>query len=418
MRTEVTINGSPDPAAHYIGWAPTPAQVRLTQPDGATNPVAVRLSNQNMNVGGQAVFWPAIPGTPQPALQLNLPVNGSPVDFFVGGLFGRPSTADRDAAIEVIAAGANQVLSITQLMVRIRKNANTLTTAERNRFRSAMATLNDRGLGRFSNFRNMHTSVASPEAHGAAGFLPWHRAYLLDLERELQQIDPSVALPYWRFDQPAPKVFTREFLGVTSTTGAVQFSTANPLQFWATDQSVGIVRRPQFNTQTQFANAIGEAATLTLGGTGNRYQSFINMEGNPHGNAHVSFTGFMSSISTAARDPLFFLLHANVDRLWAKWQWFNRRFDPANQDTYHFPGSAGAPGAARIGHNLDDTMWPWNQVTGSPRPPTAPGGAFPASLITSAPGPSPTVGAMIDYQGLLSPAARLGFDYDDVPFEV
>ena len=26
-------------------------------------------------------------------------------------------------------------------------------------------------------------------------------------------IDPSVALPYWRFDQSAPNVFTRDFMG-------------------------------------------------------------------------------------------------------------------------------------------------------------------------------------------------------------
>ena len=46
------------------------------------------------------------------------------------------------------------------------------------------------------------------EAHGFSAFYPWHRAYLLDLERELQNIDPSVSLPYWRFDQPAPGLFT------------------------------------------------------------------------------------------------------------------------------------------------------------------------------------------------------------------
>ena len=84
----------------------------------------------------------------------------------------------------------------------------------------------------------MHTSVSSPQAHGAAGFLPWHRAYLLDLERELQAIDPSVALPYWRFDQPAPNLFTRDFLGVSDALGTVQFSA---------DQSAAVLgdrRRP------------------------------------------------------------------------------------------------------------------------------------------------------------------------------
>jgi tyrosinase len=380
--------------------------------------VDVTLRNQDPLRGGQVVFFDAIAGTGQAELQLSLPSDGTPVDFFLAGLFGRPSTTDGDAAVEVIDTNAAQVLSITRLMVRIRKNAVQLTVAERNRFRSALATLNDRGMGRFSDFRAMHTNAASPEAHGLAGFLPWHRAYLLDLERELQQIDASVALPYWRFDQPARKLFTRAFLGVPDTTGAVQFSADNPLQFWTTDQSVGVVRRPRFNPQTEAASVIDEAATLALGGAGNVYGSFLDMEVDPHGAAHVSLNGFINSIQTAARDPLFFLLHANVDRLWAKWQWFNRRFDITSTDTYSFLASAGDPGATRVGHNLNDTMWPWNQVTTAPRPPSAPGGDFPSSLLTSAPGPTPTVGALIDFQGVLSPASRLGFDYDDVPFEL
>lgn len=57
-------------------------------------------------------------------------------------------------------------------MVRIRKNAELLTTAERDRFVKAFVQLNDQGAGRFADFRNMHTDVSSPQAHGAPGFLP------------------------------------------------------------------------------------------------------------------------------------------------------------------------------------------------------------------------------------------------------
>ena len=111
-------------------------------------------------------------------------------------------------------------------------------------------------------------------------------------------------------------------------------------------------------------------------------------------------------IDTAAKDPLFFMLHANVDYLWAKWQWLNRRFDTAELATYPFLGSAGDPGLTRVGHNLRDTMWPWNQETNSPRPPTAPGGDFPPSPTENAPGLVPTVGDMIDYQGTIDLGSR------------
>ena len=33
--------------------------------------------------------------------------------------------------------------------------------------------------------------------HGWEEFLSWHRAYLYGFEKALQDIDPSVTLPYW-----------------------------------------------------------------------------------------------------------------------------------------------------------------------------------------------------------------------------
>jgi tyrosinase len=131
----------------------------------------------------------------------------------------------------------------------------------------------------------------------------------------------------------------------------------------------------------------------------------------------ISFTGSISDIPTAAKDPLFFMLHANVDRLWAKWQWDKDRFDVTSASAFSVEDQSGDPGTARVGHNLNDTMWPWNQVTAPPRPGTAPGGTMAGSPITSRPGSSPTVRDMIDYQGVRAPTSRLGFDYDDVPFE-
>jgi tyrosinase len=423
VRTEISLHGNASAAVRYVGWALVPAQIRLSDPTGATGPVNVRLQNQSTTIGGQLTFFRNRTGTGQSQLQLTLPLAGTPVPFFIAGRFQRPSLGDQDAIAQVVHATTNQVLGTRGLMVRIRKDATSLTANERNRFIAAFATLNNRGMGRFADFRNVHTSAGDPEAHSNAGFLPWHRAFLLDLERELQAIDPSVALPYWRFDRPAPTVFARDFMGVAdASTGRVRFSAANPLQFWVTDGTAGIVRGPLFNTQTSPASGPGgtvlsEASTFALGNPGQIYRRFRRMEGNPHGTAHVSFSGSISSIPTAAKDPLFFMLHANVDRLWAKWQWLNRRFDLRSVNTFSPLGSAGGPGTTRIGHNSNDTMWPWNRVTGAPRPPTAPGGTMAPSLLTLAPGLSPTVGALIDYQGVLSPESRLGFDYDDVPFE-
>jgi tyrosinase len=416
VRTTISIEGNADPGANYLGWTPSPTAIRLVDPGPATTPVAVTLRNQNPAEGGQVVFYATAPSAPQDQLALSLPIDGSPVWVGVGGRFGRASAADRDAAIEVREASSGTVLSVTPVMIRVRKDANVLTAAERGRIVSAFATLNGAGLGAFTRFRDMHREISSDEAHGLPGFLPWHRAYLLDLERELQRIDRSVALPYWRFDVPAPALFSPDAFGTSDTAGVVRFAPSNPLQFWRTDGQPGIRRLPSFSTATQTANVLSEAATLRLGEPGNVYANFDGMEGNPHGRAHVSFSGFIGSIDTAARDPLFFLLHANVDRLWAKWQWFFRRFDPTAA-SYPLPGSAGGAGAGRVGHNLMDTLWPWNRNTSPPRPTTAPGGNFSAAPFISSPGPTPRVADMLDYQGVLNPDRRLGFDYDDVPFQ-
>jgi len=408
MNVELQINNSTSARARFVSWTPSPCRIRVTDPSGATARIVnVRITGRSAASAGAVVFRASAAGAFADSLTVAVPINGTSVSFFVAGKFGRPSVNNGDVRIE--ARTGTTLVGSVPVMVRIRKNANTLTLGERNRFVAAFAQLNNQGAGRFADFRDMHTDVSQPQAHGAPGFLPWHRAYLLDLERELQAIDPSVALPYWRFDQPAPNLFTVDFFGV-SNGGSVQFSNTNPLQFWTTDGALGIVRGPRnlWNPSTQPGpGVITETQTLALG---TQYPAFSGMEGNPHGTAHTRWDGFIRQIGTAARDPLFFLLHCNVDRLWAKWQRQNGRFDPAQAASYD--SNPGNP----IGHNLVDTMWPWNGITGPPRPPTAPGGAMSSSPCVGAPGASPRVRSSLDFQGRVAAASRLGFDYDDVRF--
>jgi len=407
MKAEIFVNNSQEAGARYVGWSPSPARIRLLDAGGATQSVKVTLSAVSAPKGGQLIFSTARASAPKASLTLDLPADGSTVSFHVAGKFGKASQADHDVSI-VAKAGAETLASLP-IMVRIRKDATTLSPEERDRFIDSFARLNNRGTGRFADFRNMHvTGAASAQAHGNPGFLSWHRAYLLDLERELQTIDPSVSLPYWRFDKPAPSLFTPEFLGASDALGSVVFGPTNPLQFWSTDGVQGVKRRPLFDPATQGGvDLLTEARTLALG---TDFIDFEALEGDPHGSAHVSFGGSISSIGTAAKDPLFFLLHANVDRLWAKWQRKNSRFDPSDAASYD-----NAPGHP-VGHRLTDTMWPWNGVTGAPRPLDAPGGSLAGSPCTTSPGPQPRVMDCLDYQGVVSAHGRLGFDYDDVRF--
>ena len=245
----------------------------------------------------------------------------------------------------------------------------------------------------------MHIGAGLQQAHGAAGFLPWHRAYLLDLERELQAIDPSVALPYWRFDQAAPNIFKPEFMGVSDNLGTVSFANNNPLQFWKTDGQPGINRRPLFNIAGAPPNPISEAATLALG---TNFSQFRTMEGNPHGSAHTSFGGFISSTSTAPRDPLFFLLHCNVDRLWAKWQRQNGRFNPAVVASFNNNN------ASPVGHKLQDTCGPGTASPAAHARRRRRAERWPRRRSSRRRDRQPFVKDMLDYHGVISACVEHG----------
>lgn len=408
MRVDFTINNSVSDMARYLTWASSPLRLRLLDaPAGAD--VQVTLSEDRQPNGGSVRFCGTSDGNFTPTLKVQLPTNGSTKMVYVRGKFGTPSQSDRDVSI-VAAAGAE--IGRLPVMVRVRKNADQLTAGERDRFISAIATLNNRGTGRFADFRNMHVAGrADDQAHGGPGFLPWHRSYLMDLERELQAIDPSVTLPYWRFDKAAPNVFTQDFIGVPDALGTVRFSPSNPLQFWATDGVQGILRRQLGASPGSKASPFirTEVQTLALGNT---FRLFRSMQGNPHGSAHTEyFGGSISSIPTAAKDPLFFLLHCNVDRLWAKWQAKLGRYKASDAASYD---SGPSPTSLLKGHNLQDTLWPWDMDVAPPRPSTAPGGAMADSPCVSAPGLSPRVSDMLDFQGVVSGSAKLGFSYDDV----
>jgi tyrosinase len=211
-----------------------------------------------------------------------------------------------------------------------------------------------------------------------------------------------------------------------------RLNNTNPLSIWNVD-GTGIRRRTRYQ-DTGFPSTSttrNELAILALGG---EFKNFRAMETNPHGHAHSESGNsgdWIPTLATAVKDPLFFLLHCNVDRQWAKWQWINNRFD-LNINTYSLAGAfTPNSGTAHIGHYPLDTMWPWNGITGTytgtgtisrnQRPTTAPGGTFPDAIsFSNSPVATPQVQHMIDYKNnraILTVNSGLGFSYDEIPFE-
>ena len=345
MPIEIAINGSTAPPAAYVTWASSACALTQTESEDLT----VTLKNEPDPGGGRVRFRASPADAYTDELTLTIPAGGR-VEFQTAGRFGSPSSRDRDTAIVVVDESGSE-RHRKPLMVRIRKNADDLTEDERDRFLSAIVRLNTvgvDGLIPFLDVQNMHTVQADPEIHQRPSFLPWHRAYVLDLERRLQAIDPSVALPYWRFDEPNPNVFTRDFMGVPTRSGELDFTATNPLINWVSrvagsgnprirrynflvifDRQGNARETRPFDPATARAVAVsnGQFDTVNLGADpvsgAHSFERFRRMEGDPHGAAHVSFFGQISSAATAPADPLFFLLHCNVDRLWARWQWLH-----------------------------------------------------------------------------------------------
>ena len=150
--------------------------------------------------------------------------------------------------------------------------------------------------------------------HGKPYFLAWHRGFLYRFEARVRQIsgDPTLVLPYWNYyDNPNVPV---EFLDPTS-----------PLyrgDRTGTDVSSGLSLDAFADTIIYFQRGKPDAFESTI-------------EPRPHNNVHNLIGGAMSSILTSPRDPLFWVHHANIDRLWVAWLAAgNGRRQPAASNTY------------------------------------------------------------------------------------
>ena len=453
---EIQIRDTVDPGDDYITWAPASAQIRLASV--GTGDVTVVLTNDDgSNGGGDLLFDHSVePGNTatQESLNLTLPSNGDWVPFVVAGRYGHPSVRDKDAVIEVHRDTASgELVASHALMVRVRKNALNLTDHERTEFLRALADLHF-VRDEYIHFVMVHNAAAfgkfgrqgwdyPDQAHGGSAFIAWHRLFLLEFERKLQEKFPHVALPYWVQDV-ASNVFEEDFLGANGTEGGSGFAVLaadnpifgwempptiwwNPPQFETTEHgSAGAILRDNRDRQSpEYLTQFNSESKLFKDRS--NFEEFTHVvERNPHGNGHNTAGPWMGDCRISPRDPIFWVFHSQHDHLWARWQWTYGRFgtDGGNPDDYSPTGTYQA-GEGFRGHFLEDTIWPWNGEQGGPEddrdarqppvrlekfaPSTVPG-LWPENLTV--PRPADT----IDYTGLAADRLDMGFAYDDVPY--
>ncbi|AUW58426.1 hypothetical protein C1T17_10260 [Sphingobium sp. SCG-1] len=146
-------------------------------------------------------------------------------------------------------------------------------------------------------------------------FLPWHRMYLLTFENIIRSVlsDATFTLPYWDYTRPGYRSIPAMFRKASSSpsgslyranrrTGTVNINAGDPMDKGSSGNPYGL----DAMNRTVYAGTTGFCTTLdkTL-----------------HGNVHTGIgdSTNMGKIPTAANDPIFWLHHCNIDRIWAGW---------------------------------------------------------------------------------------------------
>jgi tyrosinase len=172
--------------------------------------------------------------------------------------------------------------------------------------------------------------------HGSWFFVSWHRGYLHAFEaivaakvKELTGDD--WALPYWNYldsGNPNARKVPDAFLADTLPDN----TTPNPLKKYP--RRPGLTKlapgpRDAFSLAAQDEDdfLVGRDGSIGYGGgiTGDFVQfsgSTGDLENNPHNTVHRLIggnDGFMADPILAGLDPIFWLHHCNIDRLWEAW---------------------------------------------------------------------------------------------------
>lgn len=222
--------------------------------------------------------------------------------------------------------------------VASRKNATTFSTAEQAAFKTAVQRLVSDGtyvslVAQHMDMRHMmHGSMGTL---GLYRFLAWHRRYLVEFERELQRVDailrPNAAerlgVPYWPWQDAFP-VWLNGFLPardpVSGAPPQPRKLASPPPKANAGDLNVIVT---QFRIQAPGLPGENDYTKFTYGleGWGKRADG-TSLPAHNHGHAWVG--GIMNNTSTSPTDPVFWLHHAEVDRLWETWRQTNPSVAP------------------------------------------------------------------------------------------
>lgn len=219
--------------------------------------------------------------------------------------------------------------------IGVRRNWATMSSTDRNAVIAALQRV--KSSGRYDQLTEMHQMAMlnnSNEWHRRPILLPVHRWFLYQLEAAM-----GVPMPYWNFttnrslpvgvggngvESQGWRVIDGPFANWTSRI----FNTTNG----TFSSRAGIIRQTatfvaSLPTNTHLNRALAETVYDASPWNQRSTTGFRNFveggAGRPrpgmHNRVHEWVGGDLRT-GTSPNDPLFWLLHSNVDRIWARWQ--------------------------------------------------------------------------------------------------
>jgi N-acetylneuraminic acid mutarotase len=152
---------------------------------------------------------------------------------------------------------------------------------------------------------------SDPEHFQQWFFLPWHRLMLKQFEGVIREVlhDESFTLPYWN-----PVTGNPDDLIVPAVFRAPGSALFNGTRWpWVNaGERIDLLYRNWISL-----DALNEKSYIDSANGGVGFEPHLDQ--NPHFFTHFALGGDMAEFSTVGADPIFYLHHANIDRLWESW---------------------------------------------------------------------------------------------------
>lgn len=172
--------------------------------------------------------------------------------------------------------------------------------------------------------------------HGVGSFLPWHRFYIYTHEHLLQtECAYTGAQPYWDEQTDADasthladaSIWGADALSFGTNgrasdgcvvDGAFANTTLHLNQAWGVNNYTEYCLNRAFtDTDWAWSNSSYADACMAKEDYATAWPCWSDY---PHSSAHLATGGTLADQAASPGDPVFFLHHANLDRLWWEWQ--------------------------------------------------------------------------------------------------